>query len=130
MTEVLRELKSEEEIKSFNVTPKMLCELLNLIEDGTISGKIAKEVFGDMVINGKAANEIINEKGIKQISDLGEIEDIINDVIEKNPDQASRYKAGEEKLIGFFVGQVMKATQGKANPKIVNETLKRKLLEN
>jgi aspartyl-tRNA(Asn)/glutamyl-tRNA(Gln) amidotransferase subunit B len=130
MTEVLREIKSEEEIKSFNVTPKMLCELLKLIEDGTISGKIAKEVFGDMVINGKAANEIINEKGIKQISDLGEIENIINDVIEKNSDQASRYKAGEEKLIGFFVGQVMKATQGKANPKIVNETLKRKLSEN
>jgi aspartyl-tRNA(Asn)/glutamyl-tRNA(Gln) amidotransferase subunit B len=129
MTEVLRELKSEDEIKSFNVSPTMLCELLNLIEDGTISGKIAKDVFGEMVINGRGAKEIVSEKGLKQISDLGEIENIIKDVIEKNPDQVSRYKAGEEKLIGFFVGQVMKVTQGKANPKIVNETLKRMLSE-
>jgi aspartyl-tRNA(Asn)/glutamyl-tRNA(Gln) amidotransferase subunit B len=129
MTEVLRELKSEDEIKSFNVSPRMLSELLNLIEDGTISGKIAKEVFGEMVISGKGAKEIVSEKGLKQISDLGEIEEIIKDVIEKSPDQVSRYKAGEQKLIGFFVGQVMKATQGKANPKIVNETLKRILSE-
>jgi aspartyl-tRNA(Asn)/glutamyl-tRNA(Gln) amidotransferase subunit B len=130
MTEVLRELKSEDEIKSFNVSPKMLCELLNLVEDGTISGKIAKEVFGEMVLSGKGAKEIISERGIKQISDPGEIENIIKDVIGKNPDQVARYKAGEDKLIGFFVGQVMKSTQGKANPKIVNETLKRKLSEN
>lgn len=130
MTEVLRELKSEDEIKSFKVSPKMLCDLLDLIEDGTISGKIAKEVFGEMVINGKGANEIIIEKGIKQISDLGEIEKFIKDIIEKNPDQVARYNAGEDKLLGFFVGQVMKATQGKANPKIVNETLKRILSEN
>ncbi len=130
MTEVLRELKSEDEIRSFKVSPKMLCGLLDLIEDGTISGKIAKEVFGEMVMNGKGANEIISEKGIKQISDLGEIEKLIKDVIEKNPDQVARFKAGEDKLIGFFVGQVMKATQGKANPKIVNETLKRILSEN
>jgi aspartyl-tRNA(Asn)/glutamyl-tRNA(Gln) amidotransferase subunit B len=129
MTEVLRELKSEDEIKSFNVSPRMLCELLNLIEDGTISGKIAKEVFSQMVVSGKGAKEIISEKGLKQISDLGEIENIIKDVIEKSPDQVSRYKAGEQKLIGFFVGQVMKVTQGKANPKIVNETLKRMLSE-
>jgi aspartyl-tRNA(Asn)/glutamyl-tRNA(Gln) amidotransferase subunit B len=129
MTEVLRELKSEDEIRSFKVSPKMLCGLLDLIEDGTISGKIAKEVFGEMVLNGKGANEIISEKGIKQISDLGEIEKLIKDVIEKNPDQVARYKAGEDKLIGFFVGQVMKATRGKANPKIVNETLKRILSE-
>jgi aspartyl-tRNA(Asn)/glutamyl-tRNA(Gln) amidotransferase subunit B len=129
MTEVLRELKSEDEIRSFKVSPKMLCGLLDLIEDGTISGKIAKEVFGEMVLNGKGANEIIREKGIKQISDLGEIEKLIKDVIEKNPDQVARYKAGEDKLISFFVGQVMKATQGKANPKIVNETLKRILSE-
>ncbi len=129
MTEVLRELKSEDEIKSFKVSPKMLCELVGLIEEGTISGKIAKEVFADMVTGGKGANEIISEKGIKQISDLGEIEKVISDVIEKNPDESARYKAGEQKLIGFFVGQVMKATQGKANPKIVNETLMRLLSE-
>lgn len=130
MTEVLRELKSEEEINSFNVSPKMLCELLNLIEDDTISGKIAKEVFGDMVLSGKAASEIISEKGIKQISDPSEIEKILIEIIEKNPNEVSRYKAGEQKLIGFFVGQVMKGTQGKANPKMVNEAIKRKLSEN
>ncbi|MBI4229138.1 MAG: Asp-tRNA(Asn)/Glu-tRNA(Gln) amidotransferase subunit GatB, partial [Deltaproteobacteria bacterium] len=93
MTEVLRELKSDEEIKSFNVSPKMLCQLLNLIEDDTISGKIAKEVFGEMVINGKGASEIISEKGIKQISDPSEIEKILTEIIEKNPNEVSRYKA-------------------------------------
>ena len=129
MTEVLRELKSEDEIKSFNVSPKMLCDLLNLIEAGTISGKIAKEVLGEMVLSGKGANEIISDKGIRQISDLGEIESVIKGVMENNPDQVARYRAGEEKLIGFFVGQVMKATQGKANPKIVNEALKKSLSE-
>lgn len=129
MTEVLRELKSEDEIKSFNVSPKMLCDLLNLIEAGTISGKIAKEVLVEMVLSGKGANEIISDKGIRQISDLGEIESVIKGVMEKNPDQVARYRAGEEKLIGFFVGQVMKATQGKANPKIVNEALKKSLSE-
>ncbi|MGH7902420.1 MAG: Asp-tRNA(Asn)/Glu-tRNA(Gln) amidotransferase subunit GatB [Thermodesulfobacteriota bacterium] len=130
MTEVLRELKSEEDIKDFAINPQKLSELLSLIEDGTISGKLAKDIFSEMALSGKGAREIVSEKGIKQISDLDEIEKIISEVIEKNPGETSRYKAGEHKLLGFFVGQVMKLTQGKANPQLVNETLKRKLSEN
>jgi aspartyl-tRNA(Asn)/glutamyl-tRNA(Gln) amidotransferase subunit B len=129
MTEVLRELKGEEGIKAFSVTPEKLAELLRLIDDGTISGKIAKDVFSEMVSTGKRAGDIIAEKGIKQISDLSEIEAIISQVIEKNPNEVSRYRAGQEKLIGFFVGEVMKATHGKANPKLVNEILRKKLSE-
>jgi len=130
MTEVLRELKSEEDIKDFAINPQKLSELLSLIEDGTISGKLAKGIFSEMALSGKGAREIVSEKGIKQISDLDEIEKIISEVIEKNPGETSRYKAGEHKLLGFFVGQVMKLTQGKANPQLVNETLKRRLSEN
>ncbi len=130
MTELLRELKGEEEgIKTFEITPEMLTDLLMFIDDGTISGKIAKEVFGEMLLTGKKAGEIISEKGFKQISDLSEIEEIISRIIENNPDEVARYKAGQEKLIGFFVGEVMKVTLGKANPKLVNEALKIKLSE-
>lgn len=130
MTEVLRKLKSEEDIKDFAINSQKLSELLSLIEDGTISGKLAKDIFSEMALSGKGAGEIVSEKGIKQISDLDEIEKIISEVIEKNPGETSRYKAGEHKLLGFFVGQVMKLTQGKANPQLVNETIKRKLSEN
>jgi aspartyl-tRNA(Asn)/glutamyl-tRNA(Gln) amidotransferase subunit B len=130
MTEVLRELKGEEEgIKTFPITPERLAGLIKLIDDGTISGKIAKDVFGEMVLSKKRAEEIVVEKGIKQISDEKEIEAIINQVIAKNQDEVSRYRAGQEKLLGFFVGEVMKATQGKANPKLVNEILRKKLRE-
>lgn len=130
MTEVLRELKGEGEgIREFRVTPERLAELLKLIDDGTISGKMAKDVFGEMVLTGKAAGEIISEKGVKQISDYLELERVVSLVIEKNPNELSRYRAGQEKLLGFFVGEVMKATQGKANPKLVNEILKKKLSE-
>jgi aspartyl-tRNA(Asn)/glutamyl-tRNA(Gln) amidotransferase subunit B len=130
MTEVLRELKGEGEgIREFRVTPERLAELLKLIDDGTISGKMAKDVFGEMVLTGKAAGEIVSEKGVKQISDHLEIERVVSLVIEKNPNELSRYRAGQEKLLGFFVGEVMKATQGKANPKLVNEILKKKLSE-
>jgi aspartyl-tRNA(Asn)/glutamyl-tRNA(Gln) amidotransferase subunit B len=130
MTEVLRELKGEEEgIKMFPITPERFSELLRLIDDGTISGKMAKDVFSEMVSTKKRAGEIVAEKGIKQISDTSEIEGIISQVIQKNPDEVSRYRTGQEKLIGFFVGEVMKATGGKANPKLVNEILKKKLKE-
>jgi len=123
MTEVLRELKDEEDIKSFPITPDKLGDLLKLIEDGTISGKIAKDVFGDMFSTGKSANHIVEEKGMEQISDQSEIENIVSQILADHPDEISRYKAGDQKLMGFFVGQVMKETQGKANPKIVNEIL-------
>jgi aspartyl-tRNA(Asn)/glutamyl-tRNA(Gln) amidotransferase subunit B len=130
MTEVLRELKGEEEgIKTFPITPERLSELLRLIDDGTISGKMGKDVFSEMVSTKRRAGDIVAEKNIKQISNLSEIETIISQVIEKNPDEVSRYRGGQEKLLGFFVGEVMKATHGKANPKLVNETLKKKLRE-
>ncbi len=130
MTEVLRELKGEEEgIKRFPITPEKLSGILRLIDDGTISGKIGKDVFIEMMSTGKWASEIVIEKNIKLISDIPEIETIISQIIQKNPDEVSRYRAGQEKLLGFFVGEVMKATQGKANPKLVNETLKKKLRE-
>jgi aspartyl-tRNA(Asn)/glutamyl-tRNA(Gln) amidotransferase subunit B len=128
MTEVLRELKGEEEgIKRFPITPEKLSELLRLIDNGTISGKIGKDIFIEMASTGKRAGEIVIEKNMQQISDTSEIETIISQIIQQNPDEASRYRMGQEKLLGFFVGEVMKATHGKANPKLVNETLKKKL---
>ena len=127
MTEVLRELKDEDDIQSFPITPNKLGELLTLIADGTISGKIAKEVFADMYTSGKSAKQIVEEKGMTQISDQSEIEDIVSRILADHPDEISRYKAGDQKLIGFFVGKVMKETQGKANPKVVNEILRKGL---
>lgn len=123
MTEVMREMKEEGDAGEIPVGPGNLAQLLQLIDDGTISGKIAKDVFQEMVSTGKTAKEIVEEKGIKQISDRGEIEAIIAGILKDHPKEISRYKAGDEKLIGFFVGKVMKATQGKANPKVVNEIL-------
>jgi aspartyl-tRNA(Asn)/glutamyl-tRNA(Gln) amidotransferase subunit B len=127
MTEVLRELKGEDDIKAFLITPDKLGELLILIEDGTISGKIAKDVFEDMFTSGKSANQIVEEKGMEQISDQSELENIVSRILADHPDEISRYKAGDQKLMGFFVGQVMKETKGKANPKIVNEILRKGL---
>jgi aspartyl-tRNA(Asn)/glutamyl-tRNA(Gln) amidotransferase subunit B len=127
MTELLREVKEEDDIATLSVTPERLAELLKLIDDGTISGKIAKDVFADMISSGKSAKEIVEDKGIKQISDESELEQIVAGILEKHPDEISRYKGGDQKLLGFFVGQVMKATQGKANPKVVNEILRKEL---
>jgi aspartyl-tRNA(Asn)/glutamyl-tRNA(Gln) amidotransferase subunit B len=101
--------------------------MLKLVADGTISGKIAKTVFEDMFNTGKSASEIVKEKGLVQISNTGELDTVIDDVIASNPKEYERYKAGETKLLGFFVGQVMKATKGKANPKLLNDTLIKKL---
>ncbi|MCJ9429211.1 Asp-tRNA(Asn)/Glu-tRNA(Gln) amidotransferase subunit GatB [Kordiimonas marina] len=102
-------------------------ELLALIEDGTISGRIAKDVFEVMFSTGKSAETIVEEQGLKQVSDTGEIEKIIDAVIAANPNQLAQYRSGKDKLIGFFVGQVMKETGGKANPGLVNQLLKPKL---
>jgi aspartyl-tRNA(Asn)/glutamyl-tRNA(Gln) amidotransferase subunit B len=100
---------------------------LKLIEKGTISGKIAKSVFEEMYKSGKDPELIVREKGLIQITNEAEIEKVIDEVLEKNLKEVERFRAGEGKLLGFFVGQVMKATKGKANPKIVNELLKKKL---
>ncbi len=101
--------------------------LLDLIADATISGRIAKEVFEEMVETGREAAAIVEAKGLRQVSDAGAIEAKVEKVLEEHADEVAAYKAGKEKLFGFFVGQVMKATAGRANPKLVNEILKGKL---
>ena len=109
------------------ITPENLGELVDLISDGTISGRIAKDVFPEMFKDKKSALAIINEKGLKQTSDKNQINEIINQILIQNKDKVEEYKKGKDKLFGFFVGQVMKESQGKANPKIVNDLLKDKL---
>jgi aspartyl-tRNA(Asn)/glutamyl-tRNA(Gln) amidotransferase subunit B len=104
-----------------------LAELLMLVQQDVISGKIAKTVFEEMAAGGKPPKQIVEEKGLAQVSDSGAIDTQIDRVLAEHPDEAARYKAGEAKLLGFFVGQIMKATRGKANPKLVNERLKSKL---
>jgi aspartyl-tRNA(Asn)/glutamyl-tRNA(Gln) amidotransferase subunit B len=99
--------------------------MLRRIEDGTISGKIAKQVFEALWAGAGSADEIIESQGLKQITDSSAIEDIIRGVLENSPKQVEQYRTGQEKVFGYFVGQVMKATQGKANPKQVNELLKK-----
>lgn len=101
--------------------------MIALISDDTISGKIAKDVFAEMYSSGKDAAVIVEEKGLKQVTDTGAIEAVIDTVIANNPDNVAAYKGGKDKLFGFFVGQVMKETQGKANPAMVNEILRKKL---
>ena len=115
------------EIDASPVSAEMLGGLLLRIADNTISGKIAKQVFEAMWAGEGSADGVIEAKGLRQITDAGAIESIVDEVIAANPGQLSQYRAGKEKLFGFFVGQVMKATQGKANPQQVNELLKRKL---
>ena len=116
------------EISQSPITAKNLSKLINLIKDGTISGKIAKSVFEIMADEGKDPQIIVEEKGLKQQSDPTEIEKLIDKVITNNPDKVKEYKSGKDKLFGFFVGQVMKVSGGKANPQLVNEILKKKLL--
>lgn len=119
--------EADMEIDEAAVTPKHLVELLKLIDSGTISGKIAKTVFEEMFETGKLPQVIIEEKGLVQISDQGAIEKIVDQVIVENPQSVQDFKSGKERAIGFLVGQVMKLTQGKANPQMVNDLLKRKL---
>jgi aspartyl-tRNA(Asn)/glutamyl-tRNA(Gln) amidotransferase subunit B len=115
------------EIGAAKVTPTGLAGLLARILDGTISGKIAKEVFEALWTDGGDADAIIAAKGLKQITDSGEIEAIIDEIIAANPKQLADYRSGNDKLFRFFVGQVMKETHGKANPAQLNELLKQKL---
>ena len=115
------------EITESPISSKNLSKLINLIKDGTISGKIAKSVFEIMRDGDKDPITIVEEKGLKQQSDPKELENLINKVIAENPKNVEAYKSGKDKLFGFFVGQVMKNSNGKANPKIVNEILKKKL---
>lgn len=109
------------------VSPGALAQLITRIDDNTISGKIAKEVFKEMWSSGASADNIIERKGLKQITDSGAIEQIVDEILARSRAQIEQYQSGQSKVFGYFVGQVMKATQGKANPKQVNEILKRKL---
>ena len=127
-SELLRELESAGmTAASSPVAPEDLGGLVRLIEEGKISGKQGKDVLVEMFSSGKSAATIIAEQGLVQVSDTGEIDQIVAEVIAANPQQLEQYRAGKETLFGFFVGQVMKASQGKANPKVVNERLKNKL---
>ena len=119
--------KNSLDISQTPVEAKALAQLLSRIKDNTISGKIAKEVFAAMVNNEGSADEIIEKKGLKQITDSSAIEAIIDEIIGKHPQQVEQYRAGKQQLLGFFVGQTMKATKGKANPGQVNQILKQKL---
>jgi aspartyl-tRNA(Asn)/glutamyl-tRNA(Gln) amidotransferase subunit B len=128
MGELLRLLKEDDrEVEDCPVTPGKLAEMLELIKDGTISGKIAKTVFEDMYKTGKGAAEIVKEQGLVQITDEDALTKTVEEVLQNHPNEVGAYKGGKEKLFGFFVGQVMKATHGKANPQLVNEILKKKL---
>jgi aspartyl-tRNA(Asn)/glutamyl-tRNA(Gln) amidotransferase subunit B len=109
------------------VSPENLAGLLKLLDADVISGKIAKSVFETMAESGKSAKAIVEEKGLVQVSDTSAIDPIVDAIIGDHPDEVGRYRAGNKKLMGFFVGQVMKATKGKANPKVVNEILRHKL---
>jgi aspartyl-tRNA(Asn)/glutamyl-tRNA(Gln) amidotransferase subunit B len=127
-SELLRELESAGMLAGASpVAPEDLGELVRLIEDGKINGKQGKDVLVEMFKSGNSAATIIAEQGLVQVSDTGEIDSIIDEVIAANPQQLEQYRAGKETLFGFFVGQVMKASKGKANPKVVNERLKNKL---
>jgi aspartyl-tRNA(Asn)/glutamyl-tRNA(Gln) amidotransferase subunit B len=116
-------------ISDSKINSENLGLLINRIEDSTISGKTAKEVFELMWFELKDADQIIEERDLQQVTDLKAIEDLVNNVIKENPDQLSKYKSGKDKLFSFFVGQVMKASKGKANPAQVNELLNKKLKE-
>jgi aspartyl-tRNA(Asn)/glutamyl-tRNA(Gln) amidotransferase subunit B len=127
MSEVLAKIDDPEFIDSFNVKPKDLAMLLKRIDDATISGKIAKTVFEEMLETGKNPDTIINEKGLRQVTDTAAIESIIDEVIKNNPKSVEDYKNGKDKALKFLIGQVMKESKGKANPQMVNDILMKKL---
>ncbi|MCL4377212.1 MAG: Asp-tRNA(Asn)/Glu-tRNA(Gln) amidotransferase subunit GatB [Actinobacteria bacterium] len=114
-------------LKQSKISPENLASLLKMIDSGEISSKIAKSVFEEMYTNGSSPGEIISKKGLKQISDAGELEKVIDEVISSNPDVIKQYKSGKSKAIGFLIGQIMRKTQGKANPGLVNEIILKKL---
>jgi aspartyl-tRNA(Asn)/glutamyl-tRNA(Gln) amidotransferase subunit B len=125
VTRVLNEKKITPQ--QFSIAPKSLAELLRLVCDGTLSTKIAKDVFAEMMETGKRAGQIVEEKGLVQVTDREELGKIVNEVLTENPQQKEQYLTGKKQLLGFFVGQVMKKTRGKANPKLANESLLERL---
>ena len=126
---VLKDRKLDEQlyIDNWPIPARHLAELVQLIDQGKINGKIAKSVFEAMLDSDKSAQQIVSEKGLEQVSDSGSIEAAIDEVLVANGKQVEQYRAGNDKVFGFIVGQIMKATQGKANPQKVNEILREKL---
>ena len=130
MGELLRELKATDTSpEKARVTPERLVNLLQLVEKGTISLKVAREIFPELYASGKEPEQLIQEKGLTQISDDGALMSMIQEVMAQNPNQVAQYRGGKDTVLGFFVGQVMKASKGKANPAKVNELLKKQLVE-
>lgn len=128
MGDLTRLLKRDgREIRECPVRPELLAKMLQLVDQGTISGKIAKDVFEKMYQTGSDPEAIVAEQGLRQISDVSQLEQIIHGVLESNPKEVEAYRAGKEGLLSFFVGQAMKETRGQANPKVLNEILRAKL---
>jgi aspartyl-tRNA(Asn)/glutamyl-tRNA(Gln) amidotransferase subunit B len=128
MVELLRELKKEEAgIAACRVSPTALAQLLSLVEKGALSGKLAKTVFEEMVTTGRDPEAIVREKGLTQISDSGALEALAQEIIAAHPREVANYRAGKTKVMGFFVGQLMKKTKGQANPQLANEIFQRLL---
>jgi aspartyl-tRNA(Asn)/glutamyl-tRNA(Gln) amidotransferase subunit B len=128
MGELTRELNnSGTDVGASPVTPERLVGLLELVEKGAISLKVARDIFPELYRSGKSPEQIVQEKGLTQLSDEGALDKIIGDVLTKNPMQVAQFKEGKQQVLGFLVGQVMKASGGKANPAKVNELLKKKL---
>lgn len=127
MGDILRHVPDTRDIGLFPVTPAHLAEMLMMVEKGIISGKIAKTVFEDMVASGKMPQAIVAEKGLVQVSDSAALEQAIQEVLDAQADKVADYRSGNEKIFGFLMGQIMKATKGKANPQMVNDLLKKKL---
>jgi aspartyl-tRNA(Asn)/glutamyl-tRNA(Gln) amidotransferase subunit B len=128
MGELTRELNNSGiDVSASPVSPEQLVSLLQLVEQGTISLKVAREIFSEVYSSGKTPEQIVQEKGLIQVSDEGALDQIIGDVLAKNPTQVAQFKEGKQQVLGFLVGQVMKASGGKANPGKVNELLKKKL---
>jgi aspartyl-tRNA(Asn)/glutamyl-tRNA(Gln) amidotransferase subunit B len=131
ITELIRELNKGEELslKDCRVTPAALAHLLALVEKGTISGKIAKTVFAEMMASGKDAETVVKEQNLVQMSDEGDLARIVAEIIAANPEQVAQFRAGKTKVMGFFVGQLMQQTKGRANPQLANQLISKALAE-
>ncbi|MBP1722218.1 MAG: GatB [Deltaproteobacteria bacterium] len=130
MGELLRLLnESKKSIGECLVTPSSLAAMLSMVDKGVISGTTAKKVFEEMYATGKDPSAIVASKGLEQVSDQGELGGVIDGILAAHPRQVEEYRQGKEKVFGFFVGEAMKATRGKANPQLINELLKKKLGE-
>jgi len=114
-------------ITDFPVSPSHLAQMIDLIVDGTISGKIAKDVFEEMLKTCESPGAVVERKGLVQVSDTAALEKVVDEVLSANKSQVESYLSGKTQVFGFFVGATMKATKGKANPKVVNELLRKKL---